>query len=424
MLKVSVRAGLAAALVLVATACERSASVPYEGPYAQDVRRAMARIERSTGKQYLRSPVLEERTRDEVREFLERSFAEQLPAEQLAGAEATYKRLGMLPDSLDLRQTFLDLLTEQVAGYYDPSTQVLYIVPDASPELLRGTIAHELVHALQDQHFPLDSLERIIGDNDRRTAAQAVAEGQAMWEQLVVQTGVANPANVIPGGWDAVRQMIREDRAGMPKLDAAPLLLKEALLFPYLSGAEHVRQFKARRPDAWPFDSLPASTEQVLHAEAFFDTRDDPVRVTLPRLMRGAVSVFEDGLGEFETRLFVYQHTRDLSLSSRAAAGWDGDRFVLARLPGGGEALVWALAWDSEFDAAEFVDALEAVLPGRYSGMERVPSDDDRRRFTGGGRTVEVRAVTVDGHPVVILTDVPAGVPATLVDPALIRLSP
>jgi hypothetical protein len=166
------------------------------------------------------------------------------------------------------------------------------------------------------------------------------------------------------------------------------------------------------------------STEQILHAEAFFDQRDDPVRVTLPRLMRNAESVFEDGLGEFETRLFLFEHTRDVALASRAAAGWDGDRFVLARLPGGGEALVWALAWDSAIDAAEFVDALETVLPGRYSGMERVPSDDDRRRFQGGGRTVEVRAVTVDGHPIVILTDVPAGVPAMLLDPALIRLSP
>jgi hypothetical protein len=235
---------------------------------------------------------------------------------------------------------------------------------------------------------------------------------------------VANPANVIPGGWDAVRQMIREDRVGMPRLTAAPLLLREALLFPYLSGAEHVRQFKARREGAWPFDSLPTSTEQVLHAERFFDQRDDPVRVTLPRLGRGAVTVFEDGLGEFETRVFLLEHTRDLPLAARAAAGWDGDRFVLARLPGGGEVLVWAVVWDSALDAAEFVDALEAVLPGRYAGLERQPSDADRRRYGGGGRTVEIRAVTVDGHPVVILTDVPAGIPATLVDPALIRLSP
>jgi hypothetical protein len=384
----------------------------------------MARIERSTGKQYLRSPVLEERTRDEVRAFLEKSFAEQMPDAQLAGAEAVYKRFGFFADTFNLRANLLDLLTEQVAGYYDPATDVLYIVADAAPELLRGTITHELVHALQDQHFPLDSLQRITGDNDRRTAVQAVAEGQAMWEQLVVQVGVANPANVIPGGWDAVRQMIREHREGMPKLTSAPMLLREALLFPYLSGAEHIRQFKTRWPDAWPFDSLPFSTEQVLHAERFFENRDDPVRLTLPRLSRGAETVFEDGLGEFETRLFLFQHSRDLPLAGRSAAGWDGDRFVLAKLPGGGEVLVWATVWDSVLDAAEFVDALETVLPNRYLGLERRPSDADRRRFEGAGRTVEVRAVTLDGHSVVILVDVPAGVPTTLVDPALLRLSP
>jgi hypothetical protein len=416
---------LLAVIAATATlACDRPSSVPYDGPYADVVKRTMPRIERSTGKRFLRAPVLEERSRDDVRAFLEKAFNTQMSAQELAGAEAAYKRFGLLPDSIDLRALLLDLLSEQVVGYYDPETDVLYVVQDASPAMRDETIQHELVHALQDQHFPLDSIQRITGDNDRRTAAQAVAEGQAMWEQLVVSLGVKNPASIIPGGWDAVRQSIREDRAGMPKLTSAPTLLKEALLFPYLSGAEHIRQFKTRRGGAWPFDSLPVSTEQVLHAEKFFDQRDDPLRLTLPRLTRRATVLMEDGLGEFETRIFFFQHLRDAGLAARAAGGWDGDRFMLARLDGGGEVLVWATVWDSGIDAAEFVDALETALPERYQGMTRRPSDSDRRRFEGAGRAVEIRAVTVDGRPVVLLTDVPAGVPATLVDPAMIRLSP
>jgi len=228
----------------------------------------------------------------------------------------------------------------------------------------------------------------------------------------------------MPGGWDGVRDMIRENRAGMPILTDAPTLLRETLLFPYLSGAEHIRQFKARRPGGWPFDSLPESTEQILHPEKYFDQRDSPTAIELPPLKAGARAVYENDLGEFETRILVYEFTRDLALATRAAAGWDGDRFILAALSGGGEGLVWASVWDSGIDAAEFVDVMETVLPMRYRGLKRLAGGSERRRFEGAGRTVEIRVVTIDGRPVVIMTDVPAGVAPDLIDPLRIRLIP
>ena len=225
-------------------------------------------------------------------------------------------------------------------GYYDPKAKVLYVMRDAPQELIRTTITHELVHALQDQYLPLDSLERIRASNDRDTAPQAVAEGQGVWEQLVIMTGVANPASVMPGGWDEVRRMIRENQSGMPVLSNVPTLLREVLLFPYLSGAEHIRQFKIRRPGGWPFDSLPESTEQILHADKYFVTRDHPITVSLPALRNGAKPLYESDLGEFETRLFLYEHTKDQNLAIRGAAGWGGDRYEYVGVPGGGDGLV------------------------------------------------------------------------------------
>ncbi len=420
------RPALFAVALCAAAACggDDTSAVAYDGPYAKEVRRAIPIIERSTGKTFLTPPKLEERDTDEVRAFLERRFNEESPALELAGVEAAYKRFGLLPDDVDLRKTLLDLLAEQVIGYYDPAEKVLYVVKGARSDYLSTTIAHELVHALQDQHFPLDSLSRIERDNDRQMAAQAVAEGHAVWEQLVSMTGMNNPENAMPGGWDGVRQMIRDNRNSMPLLAQAPLLLQEVLLFPYLSGAEHIRQFKAKRPGAWPFDSLPVSTEQVLHAEKFFDERDDPVAVTLPPIRGGGRITYENGLGEFETRLFLYQHTRNLARAARGAAGWDGDRFALVALPGGGEGLAWVTVWDTAVDAAEFVDILDEALPRRYGGLRRQNLTGPIRRYEGGRRTVEVQGVTVDGMSVVILTDVPTGTPASLIDAARIRITP
>ncbi|HYV96879.1 MAG TPA: hypothetical protein VE967_05445 [Gemmatimonadaceae bacterium] len=409
---------------VAAAACGGGDKVQYSGLYASTVRRSIPAIEQSTGHKYKSIPKLEERTREELHGFLERAFQDQTPALELDGLEGSYKRFGMVPDTMDLRRYMLRLLDEQVLGYYDPKTKILYVMKDAAPELVGTTVSHELVHALQDQYFPLDSLERIKKSNDRRTAGQAVAEGQAVWEQLVVLTGAANPANAIPGGWDAVRNMIRDNQSNMPILDAAPTLLRETLLFPYLSGAEHIRQFKQRVPTGWPFDSLPESTEQVMHPEKYFGTRDHPTDVTLPPLQNGARSVYENDLGEFETRLFVFEHTRDQALAVRAAAGWDGDRYVFMTLPGGGDGVVWATVWDTPVDAAEFTDALDTALPKRYRGLKRKTDVAGAvHRFEGGGRTVEVRAVTVDGRPVVLYTDVPAGAGLNVVDAARIRLS-
>lgn len=410
------------ATAVMVSACGSADETGYTGLHERTVRNAIPAIEKSSGRKFKTPPTLQERSRDELRAFLEEVFNEQTPPVELAGIAATYKRFGLIPDTMDLRSYMLRLLDEQVVGYFDPKADVLYVMRDAAPEIVGTTITHELVHALQDQHFPLDSLERISMSNDRRTAGQAVAEGQAVWEQLVVLTRVADPSKTIPGGWESVRTMIRDNQTNMPILDNAPTLLREVLLFPYLSGAEHVRQFKARRPGAWPFDSLPLSTEQILHAEKYFGVRDDPTAVELPSLKSGK-SVYEGDLGEFETRVLLYEHTRNQATSVAAAAGWDGDRYVLSSLPGGGEALTWVTVWDSPVDAGEFIDALETAIPGRYRGAKRQGGAGGERRFDGMGRTVSVRPVTIDGRSVVIVTDVPIGTAPDLIDPARVRLS-
>lgn len=263
---------LALSLALGAAACADAPSVDYDGPYRTEVRRAIPQLEKATGLRFTSPPQLEERDRDEVREFLERQFTEQLTPLELAGTEAAYKRLGMIPDTMDLRSFLLDLLTEQVAGYYDPATRVLYVVKGASPDITSVTISHELVHALQHMHFPLDSTRALKGDNDRQVAMQAMIEGQAVFEQMSSMLGGADMQTALPGGWDGVREMIRSEQASMPKFAAAPTLLQETLLFPYIAGAEFVRQFKRVRPGEVPYAPAPASTEQILHPEKYLDS--------------------------------------------------------------------------------------------------------------------------------------------------------
>ena len=291
----------AAACATLILGCSQKAG----SQYASDVADAVPRVERATGLRFKQPPRMETRSRAEVRAFLEKQFTSSRAKRDLIGTEAAYKLLGLIPDSMNLEAELEALLSEQIVGFYDPKTKVLYIVDGAPQAEVSLVITHELVHALQDQYVNLDSLESVEGDNDRSSAAQAVIEGQAVYDQMIAMTGNRNIMSTI--GWDAMRKVIRENRSSMPALQAAPMILQETLIFPYLSGAEFMRAFDAREPGKQPFGAdMPTSTSQVLHfATSYFESRVKPLHVTLPHPPAGLKLSYDDNLGEFETRLFL-----------------------------------------------------------------------------------------------------------------------
>ena len=409
-----------ASLGLVVAACSSDGggsanATANAGPYAKEVGEAVPRIEKAIGLPFKTPPKVERRTKDEVRNFLTQKFNESMPAAEISGIERTYRRFGLISDSLELRPFMLELLTEQVVGYYDPATKVLYVVDGADATMLNVTISHELVHALQDQYINLDSLQKVTGDNDRQVAAQAAIEGQATFEQVQAMLGSSNLAAALPGGWDRVREMIRDGQSSMPVFSSAPMIIQETLIFPYLSGAEFMRRFEETNPGAVPFDSMPVSTEQILHGAAYFENRDAPTRVTLPALAGGATSVYQNNLGEFETRLFLFQHLQDQNAAIRGAAGWDGDRYVLFETRGG-DGIAWVTTWDSKIDAGEFFDLLDTLILKRYRGAKPTAATSESRTYEVAGRTLRLSTAEVSGRPVVLYVDVPSGAPTDVLD--------
>ena len=404
-------AGMSFAALLAAGACrgERTAAAAaYTGPFADEVRDAIPKIERVSRVPFRTPPKVEARSSAEVRAFLERQFEEENTASELVGQSAAYKRLGLIDDTLDVRQMLLDLLTEQIVGFYDPDTKVLYVVESAPQDMRKTIIEHELIHALQDQYVDLDSLRRLTqGNNDLASAVQSVTEGQAVYEQLEANLGIGDIAARLPGGWDRVRTEIRRSSTNMPLFSTAPLLFQETLLFPYLSGAEFVR--RAKLSDSLPVAEmrLPVSTEQVMHADAYDGQGDAPTRIELPR-PAGGEPIYSNNLGEFETRLLLYAWSRDQAAAVRGAAGWDGDRYVLFRTPEG-EAIAWLTVWDSPVDAGEFFDVAHDALARRFRDLRSESVGAHERRYTGGGRAMRLTATEVQGRPAVLFVDVPRG---------------
>ena len=408
--------------------CETKANVPSSTPYADIVAKAIPKIEAQTGLTFKTPPKLEKRSKPEVRTFLMKQLTDPKAKELLAGQASVYRGLGLIPDTLDVGALLQRLLEEQIVGYYDPATKVLYVVDGTATVLLTQTITHELVHALQDQYVRIDSIQGSTDDADRQEAAQAVLEGQAVYAQLAADPN-AGPMLSMPGGWDRIRDSMKEAQTGMPVFSSAPRVIREGLLFPYLGGADFARRFILHRKSAELLTDLPISTKQILNDNAYFNQpRDTPTQVTLPAPRTGKVT-YSNTMGEFETRLALVTHLKDETVARNAASGVDGDRVAVIKTPDG-EVVVWASVWDSAIDAADFFDAMSSVVSKRYEvGAWDGPAGSVEKRFNIPGtdkrpaRVATLQVITVSGRPVVVYMDGTAKAGVGIMDVKAIAIS-
>jgi hypothetical protein len=355
------------------------------------------RVERAVGLRFRRPPAVASVSRDQLRAYLNHRMAQAYPPAEMRGIERAYHALGIVPDSVDVRRLLLDVLGEQVAGYYDADSSKLFVIRGGDPQLLRITLAHELVHALQDQHTRLSEVLHLKRQNDRATAGQAVFEGQAtlaMARTLVPEITPEQLAQQVA----AARSGIAAAALSSPALARAPRFVVAALTFPYTEGAGFVLAFEEQRraPGDQPYGArLPVSTEQILHPLRYAEG-DVPVRVGLAAAAPGDTVLYEDDFGEFELKEALIAWGAAEDAATAAAAGWDGDRYRVLGTPAGTVVLL-ATAWDSEADAADFERRARAAWTTRAARHR----DARTRRF-------EVERLTVGGVPVVRLADAPA----------------
>lgn len=322
-------------------------------------------VERVAGLKFKQPPRSAIRSRDQVRAYILHKLDEELPGEKARGLQTTYRLLGLLPDTLDLRTLMLDLYAEQIAGFYDPDSTTLFVVANSDPTILATTVSHELVHALQHQYIPLDSIMRQVGDNDRLMAAQSVLEGQAVLVQLQVMVPDQN-LYAMPEFWETYRDQIRNMQSSMPVFNKAPRILRESLVFPYLGGADFLRWWAgSEHRDTIPYGSrMPVSTEQILHPYRY-GRGDRPVTLRFTRDEAGVA--YEDVMGEFDIRVLaaeVAHASPTAEVATPLAIGWGGDRFRVYDTPAGA-AMLWYITWDDSTSRYRFLNTTGQRLESR-----------------------------------------------------------
>jgi hypothetical protein len=321
-------------------------------------------------------------TRTQLRQHLETTYAQTLVSSTLGRDRELYVAMGLLDRDADFRSLSLDSAVQNIAGFYSPDEQVLYLVSEsvnmfASEEIV---YAHEYTHALQDQHF---GLARFLSDDvneDQAIAALALIEGDST---LVMGTYQFNEITASELEYMAYQASLIKREV----VDAVSPSLGALTFFPYLQGSRFVYTLWVDAGFRWDrvnaaYDDPPISSEQVIHPEKYL-VRDDPQAVTLPdlgpSLGDGWREIDRDVLGEIGLLAWLLDRL-DWDVAAQAAAGWDGDMYALWLDAHSSQVLVVKSIWDAPGEAAQFSEAFADYLTLQASGVPKLTLNEPGRR--------------------------------------------
>lgn len=316
------------------------------------------------------------RTKAEIRQYLaDEQKKDESPRKRYAD-QRTLEAFGLIPKGFPLDSFLLDLLTDQVAGLYDPKKKEFFIADWISPIEQKPVMAHELTHALDDQYFHLEKWQKAVRANDDASMARdAVVEGSALAAMMdYTLADLHSSVRQVPDIAPFIESSVAAEMDKDPNLAKAPPFIRDELLFPYLDGAVFSQQvLKATK--GWPdfkkvFENPPVSTQQILHPNLYFQGVK-PRAIALPHLKaaipHGWQKLDENVVGEFALREVLKQFlgARD---AEHFSAMWDGDRYALFENKKTKQTiLVVRLALDNEKDTESFFGGYRDALEKKYA---------------------------------------------------------
>ena len=249
--------------------------------------------------------------------------------------ETVYRSLGLVTGGKGvLRKALIEI--ENRSGVYDPATRTAYVRAGSTE---RDAALHEIVHALQDQHYDLRRVARLPGGSDAMLAAMAAVEGHA---GLV--SNVLVPRRISSHGGPKLTRFLELERGFVYDVG--------------LRFAADLRNLGGRNAMLSALKRFPDTSEQVFHLDKYLE-RERAAAIVLPVDAAGMTLAGDGSFGELDVRalLAVFGVPR----LDHVGSGWGGGRTALYRSPGS-EAVVVALDWDTERDALEWAEAVEIYV--------------------------------------------------------------
>lgn len=325
----------------------------------------------------------------QLRQFLTKRIKKTLKPEEIRGDELTLKLFGLVPQDFNLKKSTIDLLTEQAAAFYDYDEKKLFLLADSPLESEATTLAHELSHALADQHFDLQQfMEDIPSNDDENLAHTAVVEGQASWLMIAYDLEKSGkPALPTKDMLKAVGDSGEESVADYPVLKSSPLYIQQSLLFPYSDGTLFFDEvFKKMGKSAFStvFKDAPVDSAQIMHPERYFH-HIQSIRPEVPQLMfSDSVNEISQGtVGEFDHHILLEEYLGEATAASLAPHLRGGQFKVLETGKSHNPVLEYVSQWDSDGDAGAFFRAYKKVLSAKWKRCDPVVNSETVFAGTG-----------------------------------------
>ncbi|MDP9342985.1 MAG: hypothetical protein M3Q23_13040 [Actinomycetota bacterium] len=340
------------------------------GPAPSAIQQVEQEVQQVRGFQYLRPVAVDAVTHDQLVQGLEAPFGHDFPAGLLSRRTRVWQLIGVIPADVGLRDAYRSFLSGQVIGYYDPGSGQLVFLGTTDPSAAeRLTLAHELTHADDDQHFDLSRLNPLENhcQDEALMAATGAVEGSAQFFSFAVARRFFSPADLISLGLGG----------GGGSTAGVPPFVQTLALWPYLDGLNFITAMDARGGLAavnHALQDFPVSTEQVMHPDRY--PSDTPAPVDIPDLGPSLgpgwrdLDVMQVGEEWLKAMLALRLAAAD---AADAAAGWDGGLYR-AWTDGPHVAVVLSTRWDSPADADEFAAAASRWLRPDQSAVVVHPS--------------------------------------------------
>lgn len=369
-------------------------------------------------------------TRTAVESYLTEKFNEDEDAKRMQRSEIVLKKFGLLERDFNLKPFLLSLLKEQIEAYYDPKSKTVNLLDWVSVDEQKPVLAHELTHALQDQHVdldkwsdqtpsdvsltPSDDTVHLAKDEDD-TAREAVTEGQAtavMMDNMLKPMGhsILKDPEVV----EALKQQMSGNSSDSPVLARAPLLLSESLMFPYREGLSFEQDVWMDQGQTAAFsgalDRPPTSSWEIINPREYEKGHRPPVPL-LPNihpLVDKLYKPYDIGqVGQLDVHILTGIFGGETAARDFTPA-WDGGIYWAGQLRNasaaeqattGSIALLYLSAWKSSTSAQAFASLYARELGRKYSGLK-----PDAAAKQGAPANADEQVFTTSEGPVVITT--------------------
>jgi hypothetical protein len=327
------------------------------------------------------------KNKDDVKQYLDYLLSKEVTSKKLDKEEIIFKALGIIPPDYDYRNGIIKLYKDQVGGYYNPEEKY-YAMASWMPASLQDPIAiHELTHALQDQHFDLESIMEESLSSDELIARSALIEGDA----TLVMTDYSRRLAGLPSINEdesvssfMLQTIIAASFGGTMK--DAPPALQAMLLFPYISGMKFAHALLREGGFTTinhALENPPRGSNEILHPEKYLEriNPDPPTsshetarETAKERLACNPAPSFgdltftlssEDILGEFGTSVFFIAYHKT-HMAPLIASRWEDDRICLYS-SGSEYYITWEHEWRDSPSREKFINEVKKIFQQRFS---------------------------------------------------------